>query len=134
MKPVSEQVVLGLGEVLWDCFDSSRRPGGAPANVSFNARQLGHLGLICSRVGTDPLGEELLEYLASRKLETQYIQRDSVNPTGRVTVDAAAQAGNPAQSVTDRDRRRRGRARCPGGLADAGQGRRVDGPVRRPST
>jgi len=46
-------------------------------------------------VGTDPLGEELLEYLAARKLETQYIQRDSVNPTGRVTVDTRDPA-NPS--------------------------------------
>ncbi len=80
-------IVVGLGEVLWDCFADSRRPGGAPANVAFHAQQLGHRGIICSRVGSDRAGDELLAYLADRGLETRNIQRDADRPTGRVTVD-----------------------------------------------
>jgi fructokinase len=87
MIPLKEQVVIGLGEVLWDCFEEFSRPGGAPANVAFHAQQLGHRGVICSRVGDDTLGHELLEYLASRNLETVYIQRDEEHPTGQVTVN-----------------------------------------------
>ncbi len=87
MAPSNEQVVIGLGEVLWDCFDEYSRPGGAPANVAFHAQQLGHRGVICSRVGDDSLGHELLEYLASRDLETGYVQRDEDHPTGQVTVN-----------------------------------------------
>jgi sugar/nucleoside kinase (ribokinase family) len=37
-------IVLGLGELLWDCFADRRLPGGAPANVAFHACQLGCLG------------------------------------------------------------------------------------------
>ena len=87
MNPLAEQSVVGLGEVLWDCFGDSRRPGGAPANVAFHAQQLGHHGLICSRIGNDDLGRDLLEYMAARGLETRFVQRDDERPTGRVTVD-----------------------------------------------
>jgi fructokinase len=82
-------VVVGLGELLWDCFDDSRRPGGAPANVAFQAGQLGCRGIVCSRVGDDPLGRELIDFLASQGLDTDWIQRDPDHPTGTVTVDTA---------------------------------------------
>ncbi len=83
------QVVIGLGEVLWDCFPDSRRPGGAPANVAYHAAQLGHRGIVVSRVGDDVLGRELRKYLAERGLDTQYIQTDPDRPTGRVTVNTS---------------------------------------------
>ncbi len=82
-------IVVGLGELLWDLFDDSRRPGGAPANVAFQAGQLGCRGIVCSRVGVDPLGDELCEYLADHGLETANIQRDAEFPTGTVTVDTS---------------------------------------------
>jgi fructokinase len=81
--------VIGLGELLWDCFADSRRPGGAPANVAFHAGQLGCRGLVCSRVGRDPLGDELLEFLAGQGLETALVQRDAAHPTSTVTVDTS---------------------------------------------
>ena len=86
--PTSDEIVVGLGEVLWDCCGDSRRPGGAPANVAFHARQLGCEGVICARVGDDELGRELLDALAQRGLGTSFLQRDPVHPTGRVTVDS----------------------------------------------
>ena len=82
-------VVIGLGELLWDCFGESRRPGGAPANVAYHAGQLGARGVICSRVGSDQLGDELVRYLYDRGLQTDFVQRDSQHPTGTVTVDAS---------------------------------------------
>lgn len=81
--------VIGLGELLWDCFADSRLPGGAPANVAFHANQMGCRGLVCSRVGCDPLGDELIAFLARQGLEITLIQRDPVHPTGTVTVDAS---------------------------------------------
>lgn len=82
-------MVVGLGEVLWDCFADSRRPGGAPANVAFQANQLGCQGIVCSRVGCDSLGDELLAFLAGQGLRTDWIQRDADHPTGTVTVDTS---------------------------------------------
>ena len=89
---VPQRTVVGIGELLWDCFPDRRRPGGAPANVAFHAAQLGHRGLICSRIGDDELGRELTDELRARGLSTDLIQIDDRLPTGRVTVDA----GDPA--------------------------------------
>lgn len=80
-------IVVGLGELLWDVFPDSSRPGGAPANVAFQAGQLGAQGIVCSRVGRDRLGEDLLAFLAAQGLSTDWIQRDPQHPTGTVTVD-----------------------------------------------
>ena len=82
-----DRIIVGLGEVLWDCFDDARHVGGAPANVAFHAQALGNHGLVCSRVGDDDLGRDLLEFLATRGLDTQFVQTDPAHPTGRVTVD-----------------------------------------------
>lgn len=81
--------VIGLGELLWDEFPDSRRPGGAPGNVAFQAQQLGCRGLVASRIGCDPPGDEIRGYLAERGLDTALIQRDEAHPTGRVTVDVS---------------------------------------------
>ena len=86
--------VVGLGELLWDCFPDSRRPGGAPANVAFQANQLGCRGVVCSRVGANSDGNELLKFLQQQGLTTDFIQRDETLPTGRVTVDTAV-PGSP---------------------------------------
>jgi fructokinase len=84
-----QPIVVGLGELLWDCFGDTRRPGGAPANVAFHAGQLGCRGIVCSRVGRDPLGDELIAFLESQGLATDWIQRDDRYPTGTVTVDTS---------------------------------------------
>jgi fructokinase len=87
MNDSQSPIVVGLGELLWDVFPDSRRPGGAPANVAFQAGQLGAVGIVCSRVGHDPLGDELLAFLAAQGLTTEWIQRDPQHATGTVTVD-----------------------------------------------
>lgn len=86
MNPLAKKTVLGLGELLWDCFGDQRRSGGAPANVAFHAAQLGATGVIVSRLGQDELGHELVAYLEKQGLSTQWIQRDPQHPTGTVTV------------------------------------------------
>ncbi|QDU38921.1 2-dehydro-3-deoxygluconokinase [Maioricimonas rarisocia] len=80
-------IVIGLGELLWDVFPDRRLPGGAPANVAFQAGQLGCRGVVASRVGTDDLGDELCSYLDEKGLDSSYVQRDPEHPTGRVTVE-----------------------------------------------
>lgn len=94
----SRPIVIGLGELLWDCFTDSRRPGGAPANVAFQAEQLGCHGVVCSRVGWDPLGDELVAFLAAQSLATDWIQRDKQHPTGTVTVDTR-RADHPEYTI-----------------------------------
>jgi fructokinase len=98
--PAEPSIIVGIGELLWDVFDDIRRPGGAPANVAFHAQQLGDRGVICSRVGSDPLGDELLAYLATKGLETDFVQRDAKHGTGMVTVEAV-RADSPTYRIHD---------------------------------
>jgi fructokinase len=86
--------MIGLGELLWDCFPDRRLPGGAPANVAFHAQQLGLSAAVVSRVGKDLLGDELCEFLVAQGLETDLIQRDADRSTGTVTV-------SPGETNTD---------------------------------
>jgi len=87
--PPSPPIVVGLGEAVWDIFSELRRPGGATANVAYQAAQLGARGVVASRVGTDELGRELLAYLKTKGLDTTYLQIDPEHETGRVTVDTS---------------------------------------------
>lgn len=89
MTATETPIVVGLGELLWDCFGDSRLPGGAPANVAFQACQLGCLGVVASRVGRDGLGDELVAFLQSQGLRTDWVQRDPMRPTSTVTVDTS---------------------------------------------
>lgn len=90
--------VIGLGELLWDIFPDQQRPGGAPANFAFHAKQLGMGGTICSRVGDDSLGNGLLQFVSENGLSAEYIQRDSEHETGRVTVDLS-NADHPSFTI-----------------------------------
>ena len=90
MKPdVDTPRIVGIGELLWDCFGDTRRPGGAPANVVFHATQLGAAGVLCTCVGRDEAGDALVAYLKDRGVDTAGVQRDEQHETGRVTVDAS---------------------------------------------
>jgi fructokinase len=79
--------IIGLGEVLWDIFEDGKVLGGAPANFAYHVHRLGHTGLPFSRVGTDPLGKELITSLDAVGLCTGFIQRDPDHPTGQVHVE-----------------------------------------------
>jgi fructokinase len=91
-------LVIGLGELLWDVFPDSRRPGGAPANVAFHATQLGVHGAVASRVGNDADGDELRAFLLGKGLDVSLLQTDPTLPTGRVTVELTAD-GQPVYVI-----------------------------------
>lgn len=93
------RTIIGLGEVLWDIFPDEKRPGGAPANVAYHANLLGNEGVIVSAVGTDALGQRLVEWLASKSLRTDFIQKVSGLPTG--TVQVTMEAGEPSYAILE---------------------------------
>ncbi|MDY0027987.1 MAG: carbohydrate kinase, partial [Candidatus Humimicrobiaceae bacterium] len=78
--------ITGIGEVLWDVFPGGKEPGGAPANFAYFAKNLGQDGIIASRVGSDPMGDEILASLKNLNLLCDFIQIDPVHPTGTVEV------------------------------------------------
>ncbi|MDB5153230.1 MAG: carbohydrate kinase, partial [Mucilaginibacter sp.] len=79
--------VLCFGEVLWDTFEDGKKAGGAPMNVATHLVQQGVEVAFASRVGEDPSGDELLEFLKLNNLFSALIQRDAQLPTCEVTVE-----------------------------------------------
>lgn len=78
--------VVGLGEVLWDLLPTGKLLGGAPTNFAYISTLLGDRGIVASRIGSDDLGHEAMERLATLGVETSYLQRDASHPTGTVKV------------------------------------------------
>ena len=78
--------IIGLGEVLWDCLPTGKQLGGAPANFAYTSNQLGNNGTVCSRIGNDELGKEILEELTAKNLSTNSVQIDEKYQTGIVNV------------------------------------------------
>ena len=86
--------VLALGEILWDVLSTEKLLGGAPANLCHRLQQLGVNARMVSRVGNDPLGEELLAGLSALNFDLSLVQRDTVHPTGTVDVTLSSD-GSP---------------------------------------
>ncbi|WCT11492.1 carbohydrate kinase family protein [Mucilaginibacter jinjuensis] len=78
--------VLCYGEVLWDTFGKTRKAGGAPMNVAWNLKQQGKNVVFASSVGSDALGDELINFLQKNGLYSPLIQQDKDLPTCVVTV------------------------------------------------
>ncbi|HKF50387.1 MAG TPA: carbohydrate kinase [Terracidiphilus sp.] len=79
-------LILGIGELLWDVLPDGPRLGGAPANFTVMAGRLGNHAIILSRIGADDLGREAVRRLGSLPADTAYLQTDPSHETGRVTV------------------------------------------------
>ena len=41
-----KNVIVGLGEALWDCLPDGKKLGGAPANFAYHTGQFGPLQLV----------------------------------------------------------------------------------------
>ena len=97
-------VVVGIGEALFDCFADKCVLGGAPVNFAAHIQQLiaphGGRTIVVSRCGVDKLGDQLIDEISQRGVETDFIQRDSRMPTGRVDV-AVDMNGEPSYSIAN---------------------------------
>jgi fructokinase len=80
------RTVVAYGELLWDLLPSGAVLGGAPFNFVYRVNSLGHRGVMVSRLGRDDLGNRTLEIVLELGLETGYLQRDPMHPTGTVEV------------------------------------------------
>lgn len=77
-----------FGEVLFDTFEDGERVlGGAPFNVSWHLQAFGLHPLYISRIGNDPLGNEIQQTIQTWKMDSSGIQEDPTHPTGIVQVD-----------------------------------------------
>jgi fructokinase len=78
--------IVGIGELLWDLLSAGKQLGGAPANFAYITTLLGDQGIAASRVGGDELGDKAILRLSQLGVSTNFIQRDTNHPTGKVNV------------------------------------------------
>lgn len=87
--------VVGLGEVLWDMLPSGRELGGAPANFTYHAAQLGADATLISAIGNDKLGQEAAALLKQKRVN--HLLYASSKPTG--TVEVTLKEGIPFYDI-----------------------------------
>lgn len=78
-------LVVGIGEALWDILPEGKKLGGAPANFAYHVSQFGLDSMVVSAVGSDKLGKEILDNLSEKKLN-MLIEKVQY-PTGIVQVE-----------------------------------------------
>ena len=79
------QIIVGMGEALWDVLPEGKKLGGAPANFAYHVSQFGLNSRVVSAVGQDKLGAEILENFREKNLNCMI---ESVPyPTGTVQVE-----------------------------------------------
>ena len=79
-----KNLIVGLGEALWDCLPEGKKLGGAPANFAYHAGQYGFDTLAVSALGEDALGDETIAALEDHNLN--YLMPRIPYPTGTVQV------------------------------------------------
>ena len=78
--------IVCFGEVLWDIFPNYKKIGGAPLNVSVRFKAYNNNVSLISAIGNDELGSEILNYLNTNNINTDYIQVLDDYNTGEVQV------------------------------------------------
>ena len=78
------ELVIGIGEALFDMLPEGKKLGGAPANFAYNVSQFGINSCAVSAIGKDELGKELINELNRHNLNFQIEEVDY--PTGKVQV------------------------------------------------
>ena len=80
-----KQIIVGLGEALWDVLPEGAKLGGAPANFAYHTSQFGYEAVAISALGNDALGDQTLKEFDQRGL--RYIMPRVPFPTGTVAVE-----------------------------------------------
>ncbi|MDE6085482.1 MAG: carbohydrate kinase [Muribaculaceae bacterium] len=93
-----KDVIVGMGEALWDVLPEGKKIGGAPANFAYHVSQFGLPSCVVSAVGDDPLGHEIVENFTSKGLNQLIAQVPY--PTGTVQVEID-EAGIPNYDIKE---------------------------------
>jgi fructokinase len=78
--------ILCVGEVLWDMLPAGPKAGGAPMNVALHLKKFGLDVKFAGRVGSDRLGNDLINFLKYQGLDISLLQVDPDLPTSTVAV------------------------------------------------
>lgn len=95
---MDKELIVGLGEALWDVLPDGKKLGGAPANFAFHAGQFGLETVAVSALGQDRLGDETIDALEEKGL--RYIMPRIPYPTGTVQVTLDEQ-GVPTYDIKE---------------------------------
>ena len=82
-----ENVIVGIGEILWDVFPTGKVLGGAPANFAYHVSQFGFDGYALSAIGNDTLGDEIIENLSKKELKYLFERVPYATGTVQVALD-----------------------------------------------
>lgn len=91
-------LVVGMGEALWDVLQEGKKIGGAPANFAYHVSQFGLPSCVVSAVGDDDLGREIIENFTAKGLKQ--LIADVPYPTGTVQVEID-QSGVPQYEIKE---------------------------------
>ena len=94
----SGYTIVGIGEILWDMLPTGKQLGGAPTNFAYHCHVLGDDAVVASRLGNDPLGQEIRDRLGQLQLDDRYLQTDGDHATGTVEVEVSS-AGEPTYDI-----------------------------------
>ena len=92
------EMVVGIGEALWDVLPEGKKIGGAPANFAYHVSQFGLPSRVVSAVGEDKLGSEILDNFREKKLNCMIEQVPY--PTGTVQVELDSE-GVPCYDIKE---------------------------------
>lgn len=95
---MTDELIIGMGEALWDILPEGKKIGGAPANFAYHVKQFGFNGCTVSAIGNDPLGEELMANFNEK--EVSYTLETVPYPTGTVLVELDP-AGVPQYEIKE---------------------------------
>lgn len=86
---MKKDLVVGMGEALWDVLPEGKKMGGAPANFAYHVGQFGIPSIAVSAVGDDALGRELVQEFDKRGVKHQLAVVPFPTGTVQVTLDDA---------------------------------------------
>ena len=92
------EIVVGMGEALWDVLPEGKKIGGAPANFAYHVSQFGLPSCVVSAIGNDALGKEIIENFTSKGLDQ--LIAEVPYPTGTVQVEID-QTGIPLYDIKE---------------------------------
>ena len=92
------EIVVGMGEALWDVLPEGKKIGGAPANFAYHVSQFGLPSCVVSAIGDDTLGKEIIENFTSKGLDQ--LIAEVPYPTGTVQVEID-QTGIPLYDIKE---------------------------------
>lgn len=94
----NNDLIIGIGEVLWDMLPAGKQLGGAPANFAYHMSHFGMNSCIVSAVGCDEAGLEMIDCIREKEISF-HLQKVSY-PTGSVEISLSDE-GIPCYDIKE---------------------------------